>query len=151
MKYIECPNVLENEETLKSLFVAGGITNCPNWQKQFAELLKNEDVAFLNPKRENFPNIGENLEVTKEQIAWEYKHIKVADAISFWFTDATIQPITLFELGKACIAKKNLFVGVDPNYERREDVEIQLGLERPNVKVVYSLEDLAEQVRCWLK
>ncbi len=42
---------------------------------------------------------------------------------------------------------KPIFVGVHPDYQRRKDVEIQTQLVRPEVKVVYSLEDLAQQVR----
>lgn len=154
MIYIECPNVLgasHEPERRKSLFMAGGITNCPNWQLDFANLLAvRPDLIVLNPRRMNFPSKEENPNIDNEQITWEFDHIQAADAISFWFTDATVQPITLFELGKACVSKQNLFVGVDPNYMRRNDVEIQLGLERPNVQVAYSLEELAAQVIDWV-
>jgi hypothetical protein len=37
---------------------------------------------------------------TPAQIAWEYHHLKQAEAIMFWFCKETIQPIVLFELGK---------------------------------------------------
>lgn len=150
MIYIECPNVpAPNNPDYKSLFMAGGITNCPNWQMELAALLQNVDLTVLNPRRQNFPSKEENPNIDQEQISWEYTYISAADGISFWFTDATVQPITLFELGKASVTKPNLFVGVDPNYMRREDVEIQLSLERPSVQIVYSLPDLASQVIQW--
>jgi hypothetical protein len=41
---------------------------------------------------------------------------------------------------------KPLFVGVHPDYKRRQDVEIQTELARPDIKIVYSLEALAKQV-----
>ena len=39
-----------------------------------------------------------------------------------------------------------LFVGVHPDYLRRMDVETQTLLVRPEVTIVYSVEDLAQQV-----
>ena len=39
-----------------------------------------------------------------------------------------------------------LFVGIHPDYQRKMDVEIQTLLVRPEVKIVYSVEDLAKQV-----
>ena len=45
------------------------------------------------------------------------------------------------------MTNKPLYVGVQPEYKRREDVKIQTELVRPDVEVVYSLEMLAEQVR----
>ena len=39
-----------------------------------------------------------------------------------------------------------LFVGIHPEYKRKMDVEIQTALVRPEVTVVYSVEDLADQV-----
>lgn len=45
------------------------------------------------------------------------------------------------------MTEKPLYVGVHPQYARRTDVEIQTSLVRPEVKIVYSLEALAEQVQ----
>ncbi|MEB3215903.1 MAG: hypothetical protein VKN72_06555 [Nostocales cyanobacterium 94392] len=41
---------------------------------------------------------------------------------------------------------KPLFIGVHPNYPRRQDVEIQTNLVRPDINIVYSLEALAKQI-----
>ena len=53
MKYIEVPEVYKGDE--KSLFLAGGISNCPNWQKELVDLLKNKEIVLLNPLRKKFP------------------------------------------------------------------------------------------------
>ena len=45
------------------------------------------------------------------------------------------------------MTEKPLYVGVHPQYSRRTDVEIQTSLVRPEVKIVYALEALAEQVK----
>jgi hypothetical protein len=150
MKYIECPENYEKElNSPVSLFIAGGITGCTNWQNKFIELLKDEDVVLLNPRRkifsENDPSISE------QQILWEHVYLKSADATSFWFTPETLCPITLFELGKQLSLNKPLFVGIHPEYARKKDLEIQVKLIRPDIKIVYDLESLSSQVKNWLK
>lgn len=147
MKYIECPEIYEGNE--RSLFLAGGISNCPNWQEDLVRRLNNTDLVLLNPRRKKFDLKKDNLE--EEQIGWEYDHLKIASAVSFWFPKETPCPITLYELGKQSANKKPIFIGIHPEYSRINDVKIQTSLERPEVKIVYSLEDLAQQIRDWSK
>ena len=59
--------------------------------------------------------------------------------------------IVLYELGAWSMTMKPIFVGVDPEYIRRADVEVQTGLARPEVLVVHSLEALAGQIREWAR
>ena len=145
MKYIECPEVYK--ENNPSLFLAGGITNCPNWQKELIELLKDTNLTLLNPRRKHFQE--NNPEIEEQQITWEFNHLKKASAVSFWFTKETVCPITLYELGKQSTSNKPLFIGVHPDYSRKRDVEIQTKLIRPEINVVYSLNELAEQIKKW--
>lgn len=143
MYYLEAPRELER--SLASVFLAGGITNCPNWQQEMVELLRDTDLILLNPRRVNFP-IGDPSAAT-EQIAWEYNHLRKATTILFWFPCETLCPIVLYELGAWSMTDKPIFVGVHPEYSRRQDVEIQTRLVKPDVEVVYSLENLASLVR----
>lgn len=145
MKYIECPEVYEGDE--KSLFIAGGISNCTNWQKELVKELKDADLTILNPRRKFFDTTNPNIE--EEQIKWEFEHLKKAKAVSFWFTKETLCPITLYELGKQSASDKPVFIGVHPEYLRRKDVEIQTSLIRPEIKIAYSIKELAEQIKKW--
>lgn len=147
MKYIECPKIYEENKKEKSLFLAGGITGCPNWQAELSDLLKDENITLLNPRRKNFPIDDPNA--SKAQIIWEYNHLKKATAVSFWFPKETLCPITLYELGKQSAYNKPLFIGVHPEYKRKLDVEIQTGLIRPEIKIAYSIENLAKQIKDW--
>lgn len=147
MRYIECPDVYEGNE--KSLFLAGGITNCPNWQLELVSLLKDEDITLLNPRRKNFP-INDS-KAAEEQIKWEYKHLRKADAISFWFPKETLCPICLYELGTWSITSKPLFIGTHPEYQRKKDLEIQNRLVRPDIEITYDLESLSTQIKRWLR
>jgi len=86
-------------------------------------------------------------ENAEEQIRWEFHRLRMIKNILFWFPKETLCPITLYELGAAVQHFwKTLFVGTHPEYQRRLDVETQLSLLRPEVRVVSSLEQLAEQV-----
>ena len=169
MKYVEALNAADKkEQNEKWLFLAGGITGTPDWQADMCDRLKDvPNLVVFNPRRANFPI--HDPQAAEQQIAWEWGHLKAADAISFWFPANQIQPIALFELGrwstpskpvlkpfadnslKLEVVPKPIFVGVDADYPRRQDVEIQLGLERPGLKIVYSLADLAAKIKEWMK
>ncbi|MGV8151683.1 MAG: nucleoside 2-deoxyribosyltransferase domain-containing protein [Candidatus Nanoarchaeia archaeon] len=147
MKYIECPQIYERKDNDKSIFLAGGITNCRDWQKDLTKLLENENITIINPRRKVWNINDPNAE--HEQINWEYKHLKKARAVSFWFAKETLCPITLYELGKISMTNKKLFIGIDNEYKRKNDVIIQTSLIRPEIKIVYSLNDLASQIKEW--
>ena len=78
----------------------------------------------------------------REQIIWEWRHLKAARLVVFWFAAETLQPIALFELGKALGRRQRMLVGAHPDYPRRFDVEIQLRAECPGARVSDSLEEL---------
>ena len=147
MKYVECPETYESDEP--SLFMAGGITGCSDWQKQFSEMLKDENLVLFNPRRKNFSNNESGI--AERQISWEYHYLKKVTATSFWFTHETVCPITLFELGKQLALNKPLFIGVHPEYSRKEDLLIQVKLIRPEIEIVYDLESLSNQVKNWAR
>ncbi|MEW6735020.1 MAG: nucleoside 2-deoxyribosyltransferase domain-containing protein [Acidobacteriota bacterium] len=152
MNYIECPTEWNGSST--SLFLGGGITDCPDWQQEVVRQLANKEaitkeaLTILNPRRNNFPI--HDPAAANAQIEWEFWHLRVATAILFWFPCETLCPIVLYELGAWSMTQKPLFVGVHPEYQRLQDVIIQTRLARPDVKVVYSLEELAKQVLIWV-
>jgi hypothetical protein len=147
MRVIEAPETAELKRGDRAVFLAGGITGCPGWQAEIIELLADTDLVLLNPRRKNFPI--DDKGAAYKQIEWEYKHLRLADAVLFWFPWETLCPITLYELGAWSMANKDIFIGVHPDYQRRQDVEIQTKLVRPGIMVSYSLEDLAAQVKTW--
>jgi len=143
MNYIQAPNEYNGKG--KSIFLAGGITNCRDWQKEMIEKLKDLPISVLNPRRENFPNDGSNAQ--EKQIRWEFEHLHKATAISFWFSKETLNPITLFELGSWINSDKKLFIGIDPDYQKKFSVITQTKLARPEIEVVFSLEELTDQIQ----
>lgn len=129
----------------QSLFLAGGITNCPDWQSELLEYLSDTDLTIYNPRRLVWDMNDPTTAI--KQIEWEHERIASARSASFWFPCETLCPITLFELGKLLVGKKPLFIGCHPDYKRILDVTHQTLLERPLLKIHHSLEELAEEIK----
>lgn len=113
-----CPD--EAPADVPGIFIAGGITGCPDWQAGVIDLLPHHVTAY-NPRRPNFP-FGDDTQ-TPIQIAWETRHMRIAVVQLVWFCEETVQPMTMFELGVALGAGWPLAVGAHPGYERRRDVK----------------------------
>lgn len=143
MRYIEAP--IPDDGIGISVFLAGGITGCPDWQSEIMGKLVNDDITVLNPRRADFPIHDPGA--AREQIYWEHTHLRKADVILFWFPCETLCPIVLYELGAWSMTNKSIVVGVHPDYQRRADVEIQTELARPDVTVVHSLNALVDALR----
>jgi hypothetical protein len=147
MKYIEALEFTEICMSEISVFLAGGITGTKDWQKDLIKKIDYLDITIINPRRKKF-----DLQDKKQstiQIPWEFEYLRFADFIVFYFCKETVCPIALFELGVHSTFNKPLIVGMDKDYSRRIDVEIQMKLARPEIEIVYSLNDVAKQVDYW--
>lgn len=154
MLYIEAPNTTFGAKNV--LFLAGGITGCPDWQGEIRKRFEViDDLTVVNPRRSDFPIHDPSAAQT--QIVWEYLNLMKADAILFWFPEETLCPIVLYELGFQLGRRygtlpnnreklPQLFIGAHPNYQRRLDVVIQSKLACHTGKVFDSLEELGDQV-----
>src|SRR5262245_39813726 len=78
-----------------SLFLAGGITGCPDWQAETISLFADLPLVLLNPRRRDFPI--NDPSAGPSQIEWEHRHLRRADAVLFWFPRETLCPIALYE------------------------------------------------------
>ena len=133
----------------RSVFLAGGISDCHDWQVEMIAMLEKRGFQgnVINPRRANFD--VSQVGIAEEQIRWEHKALKSSTAILFWFPPETLCPITLYELGAHSQRNVPLFIGVHPEYKRKLDVEVQTKLCRPHERIYYSLEELADAVSGW--
>ena len=122
------------------IFLAGGISNCRNWQDEFIRTTfeTHQQVLFVNPRRENFD--VNNLALTDEQIEWEFNQLNLASITVFFFCEETICPIALYELGRKSNSGDYIVVGYDSDYCRKLDVIKQIALARPDIEVVEGLD-----------
>ena len=151
MEVIVAPNNIDINSNFKlSVFLAGGITNCHDWQSEVIEYLKHYetnnklDLRVYNPRRPSF-----NIETDdpEEQIRWEYNNIKSSQIFSMYFCNSeSDQPICMYELGMHLGRIKenpsyairgfnsflnktyNTIISVEDGYKRANDVIIQTKL-----------------------
>jgi len=121
-----------------TIFLAGGISGCPDWQTEIIDKFVDRDIQgyvpdilLFNPRREEF-DLSDATQ-TEIQIKWEFDHLRTADIVLFWFPKDSLCPIALFELGvelgkRQSDTYKGLFVGCDPEYPRKQDIVIQYDL-----------------------
>ena len=145
MRVVTAPEKIECAPSDVKCFLAGGITNCPDWQAEVIRALKWFDTRFpgqldglvvFNPRRDNFPINDPNA--AEEQISWEFKWLQQMDLFSMYFTAGeSDQPICMYELGRNVCRMMQRFpndyperilVTCDSKYRRAQDVKIQLKL-----------------------
>lgn len=151
VRYIEAPIEYQPDpDDPPAVFLAGGITSCPDWQATALENFASDDVPMvvLNPRRQNFPI--HDPTAGPAQIGWEYRHLHQRGVLTvFWFPAGGFvpQPIALFELGQALGEGRPFVVGVDPGYSRALDVQAQRALARPGLTVHDRLDAVLAETR----
>jgi len=143
MKIINAPDVYDVADSETTLFLAGGIQGCKEWQKEFIRYANTsnpkdiENLIILNPRRDNFPIHDPNA--AKEQIEWEFNNLNTCDIFSMYFDGPTAsdQPICFYELGRyVALMQSNypddfqdrVVITCSPNFKRHMDVVIQCEL-----------------------
>ena len=128
----------------KSVFLAGGITNCKEWQKEVIEELKNTDISIFNPRQEHFDITDKNA--SYKQIKWEFERLEIMDIFSMYFcNDNSDQPICMYELGRNIVRMQNRFpsdwqkrilISVESGYRREKDVLVQTELISKDIYII---------------
>ena len=139
MKVITAPNEYKLQDGEISVFLAGGITNCPEWQKDIItrlEGLSTENLVVFNPRRDNFPI--DDPTAAYKQIDWEFRQLEKVDIFSMYFSSGiSDQPICMYELGRNIVKiqmrfpkdwENRIIVSVEDGYKRKQDVLIQSDL-----------------------
>lgn len=157
-RYLEAPTWYEQTpDDPPAVFLAGGITGVPDWQRVAATALRDCACVVLNPRRARTVDPTDSA-AAAAQITWEYHHLRQPRVLTmFWFPASnpaiTVQPIALFELGGAIerqSADRQLLVGADPGYPRRIDLQHQLRLANPALTLHDDLNALLTAVRARL-
>jgi hypothetical protein len=155
MKIIIAPNKYNKLNNDICLFLAGGITNCQNWQDHLIKMLneENDNLIVFNPRRKNFP-INDPT-ASFEQIKWEFDYLEQCDIFSMYFDGPTQsdQPICFYELGRNIERMKNKYpndwnkrivISVNSQFKRAEDVVIQTMLATESKVSINASNDFNE-------
>lgn len=147
MKVIEAPNKPSNlaYNNMTKLFLAGGITDCPDWQSEVIEELSKYndlgDLMIFNPRRKDFDITDKDA--SRKQIEWEFEYLNDMDIFTMYFakSETSVQPICMYELGRhlarMCERYRStwpdrILIGIEDGYLRSNDVEIQSELALGN-------------------
>lgn len=139
LKIITAPEKVNFEPDTIYCFLAGGISDCEDWQKETIDYLKalryepdEPDLVILNPRR---PEAVINV---REQIEWEFYNINACDIFSMYFPGGEHKrEICMYELGRNLALGSNFpsrfIISVQDGYKRLFDVKVQselvLGLD----------------------
>lgn len=126
-----------------SVFLAGGITNCKEWQTEVIKELEYDNISIFNPRRAHFDITDESA--SYKQIVWEFERLEQMDIFSMYFCDDNSdQPICMYELGRNIVRMQNRFpndwqdrivISVEYGYRRKTDVLTQVELCAPQIFV----------------
>ncbi len=147
------PAPLELRRGEASLFLAGSIEmgRAEPWQAEVERALSDEDIAILNPRRDQW-DAGWEQSIHnpsfREQVEWELSGQELATVITMYFAPATRSPITLLELGLFARSGK-LVVCCPAGFWRRGNVEVVCS--RYQIPLVDRLTTLVDLVRPMLK
>ena len=135
---LQSPNeYIPDEKKEKILiFLAGGITNCSNWQKSLIDIFSFtltekeylSNILFINPRRKNSISFNNEEEIIK-QIKWEFKYLNQCDLFTMFFDDTKLsdQPICFYELGKYLSQFQNIYKN---NYDEHIIISYKKGFKR---------------------
>lgn len=153
MKTITAPQKYKTTDREISVFLAGGIVGCRDWQKDVIKCITfksfGTNLVVYNPRRPSFPISDPNA--AEEQIAWEFEALNNADIFSMYFDGGeSDQPICMYELGRNIARiremhpgdfEKRIVVTCSPNYKRKKDVEVQVALATDKKVKVDTFDD----------
>jgi len=167
MKVITAVEEYQSKDFEVDCFLAGGITNCWEWQNEVIKQLdsftqdpriKLDHLNIYNPRRKNFPIDDPNA--STEQITWEFNNLQKMKIFSMYFCGNTVsdQPICFYELGRNLeVFRANndldhVVITVEGDFKRVQDVVIQVRLVVGNdfsvtVVPIKSDEDRLEAAR----
>lgn len=120
------------EDGRPSIFLAGSIEmgKAEDWQSKIQDLLKDENVAIYNPRRDDWDSSWEQVIENpqfREQVEWELRSLKLATVIVMYFDPKTQSPITLLELGIHSESQK-LLVCCPEGYWKKGNVDVVCAL-----------------------
>lgn len=146
MKIITAPEYYTKQPNDICVFLAGGITNCKDWQSEVIKNLEEsyvccgeselEHLVIFNPRRADFPI--DDKSAAYAQIEWEFYMLEQCDIFTMYFASGdSVQPICLYELGRYICRmqmrfpndwEERIIITSDFDYKRYWDVYYQVNL-----------------------
>jgi len=139
MKVITAPEYYVPTREEITIFLAGGITDCENWQKEVIDYLKSlpeentDKLVIFNPRRDKWPKSSDTEEI-RRQINWEADYIRHADIFSMYFTNTEKSDLQFcfYVLGRyaGVYSRGKDIISYQEGFKRALDVEFQMSINR---------------------
>lgn len=143
------PTELPAEHRCTWIFLGGSIDmgSAPDWQRDIVRRLKDLDVMFLNPRRDDW-NTAWRAEADdpnfRQQVRWELAALEASDVIIMYLAPKSQSPISLLELGLYARSGK-LVLFCPPGFWRKGNVDLTASFY--GIEQVSSTDDLVAAVR----
>lgn len=126
MRVVTYPEKYERKDGDIAVFLAGGISDCDNWQEDVINYLKLhnlrlENLVILNPRGDE----SKILSFDQKQI-WDFDNLNEADIVSFYFCANATQSTSMYELGRHLAL-------YGCGYHNKIVVSIETGFKKSNV------------------
>lgn len=119
---------LEKEYGNKPVVYLGGNSRGRDWRVDFLHRFENEDVVFINPRRESYANPDEMPNEHAEQVMWERGALAKSDVALFWLGEGLANQAARVEIGFALGAEKEVIIGAEPGFLGLEHLSAFSGL-----------------------
>lgn len=156
LQVITAPSKAVPKKDNITVFLAGGITKCDDWQSKVIEELKfDNNITLYNPRQKKFDI--KNNSAAVDQIIWEFERLEQADIFSMYFCNSeSDQPICMYELGRNIARMQikypndwmnRIVVSIEDGYKRSQDVRVQLSLCAPGLYINTSANPESHSMR----
>lgn len=127
-----------------SVFLGGGAGG-RDWRRTLIGLISDTTWVLLDPLTP--PDFGDDGDALRRRTEWEFEHLGRATVKLFWFPADTPCMLSLFELGAWAKEDVPLVLGIEPGYQKRDELLLQMQLERPQLAIASTLHELAAHLK----
>ena len=119
---------LEKNYGNKPIVYLGGNSRGRDWRVNFLHRFEQEDVVFINPRRENYANPGDSPNEHAKQVLFERHALDKSHIALFWLGEGLANQAARVEIGYALGASKDVIIGADNGFLGLEHLSAFSGL-----------------------
>lgn len=135
MRVVTYPEKYDRKEGDIAVFLAGGISDCDNWQNVVIDYIKShaeshylDNLVILNPRGDE----SKILSFDEKQV-WDFDNLNEADIVSFYFCKNATQSTSMYELGRhlalyGCGYHDKIVVSIESGFKKENVLNDQCQL-----------------------
>lgn len=112
----------------KPVVYLGGNSRGRDWRVEFLHRFEDENVVFINPRREAYARPDEMPNEHAEQVLWERQALEKSDITLFWLGEGLANQAARVEIGLSLGAGKKVIIGAESGFLGLEHLSAFSGL-----------------------